>query len=196
MRTKDGIFFSPNYRFIDINWNNPDNLIDAFEDRINGFYFEPAESLNETFQAFSKGLICISLIDLLSKIETNSDSVGSRYEFWLKKHFSEFNELNPDNQNQTTAYRFYKEFRNSLVHECMIANAGQFSYEYNKMIHFIRDENKHIMVINPEFLIISLQKAFNNYIMLIKEDESEYQSFLNFMRKNFLIDFESAYRGI
>lgn len=57
MRTKDGLFFSPNYRFFDIGWNNQEKIIDAFQDRINGFYFKPARVLNQNQQAFAAGLV-------------------------------------------------------------------------------------------------------------------------------------------
>lgn len=195
MRTKDGIFFSPNYQFIDLNWDDQDDLIDAFEDRINGFYFEPAEKFKEKFDAFSKGLICLSIIDLLSKIETNSNDVGYRYEHWLKKNINNFDSPNPDDPQKTIAYRFYKEFRNILVHECLIENAGQFSYDYNIITCFIKDEDRHIMVINPQILLLSLQKSAKLFFEKLRSDLNSYNFFKDWMMEHFFQDFESSKRN-
>lgn len=193
MRDKDGIYFSPKFRFLDLKWNNKENLIDAFEDRINGFYFEPAEYLNEQNQAFAAGLISLSIIDLLTN--NNSNEVGIHFKYWLRSNVREFNRPDPDSIYHNLAHRFYGEFRNCLIHECRIKNAGQFSYNYNKLIHFIPDFDRHIMVINPKLLISSLKMAFQSYIKTVEEDDFEYKKFHKMMNKNFYTDFESANRG-
>jgi len=196
MRTKDCIYFSPEYQFIKLKWDNKETLIAAFEDRINGFYFEPAEKLNRKNQAFAAGIICLSVMDLLANIENGSQGVGYRFKYWLRMNIQEFDQPDPDGIYHNLAHRFYKEFRNSLVHECRIKNAGQFSYDYKEIIHFIKDSQRSIMIVNPNLLLHSLKEAFNKYITIIKDDDSEYQKFHRMMNRNFFIDFDCAERDL
>lgn len=193
MREKDGIYFSPKYKFIKLDWNNEVCLIDAFEDRVIGFYFEPAEKLNKINQAFASGLISLSIIDLLAS--NNSNDVGFHFKYWLRTNIKEFNRPDPDGIYHNLSHRFYKEFRNCLIHECRIKNAGQFSYTYDKLIKFIHDSDRHIMIVNPEILLSSLKIAFQSYIKNIKENESEYKKFHKMMKNNFYTEFERAQGG-
>lgn len=194
MREKDGIYFSPRYKFLKLDWNNSDCLINAFEDRVIGFYFEPAENLNQNNQAFASGLISLSIIDLLAN--NNSNEVGFHFKYWLRTNIKEFNRSDPDGIYHNLSHRFYKEFRNCLIHECRIQNAGQFSYNYDKLIKLIPDSDRHIMVVNPKILLFSLKKAFNSYIEDLRVNESEYKKFHKMMKKKFYTDFESAHGGI
>ena len=195
MRDKDGIYFSPNYQFLNLKWNNPENLICAFEDRIKSFYFDPAEQLNKNNHAFASGIICLSLIDLFANLQNGNFGVRRRYVPWLENNIVDFNSPDPDKLSQTLAKRFYDEFRNCLIHECRIKNAGQFSYNYSGVIHLMRDYNRHIMIINPKLLLYSLKTSFEKYIYSIRENPAEYQKFEDILKSNFSVDFECAERG-
>lgn len=54
------LFVSPNYSFRDFDFNNPDQIALAFQDRVNGFYLVPAERLSATRDAFAAGLEFLS----------------------------------------------------------------------------------------------------------------------------------------
>lgn len=196
MRNKDGIYFSPNYRFLNLRWNDRENLLCAFKDRIYGFYFSPAAQLNQNKHAFASGMICLSLIDLFSKLQNDTSGVRKRYVPWLETNIKDFNSTNPDNQSETLAKRFYDEFRNCLIHECRIKNAGQFSYIYPRIIHLMTDSNRHIMIINPKFLLFALEKSFENYISVIESNNEEFLKFRQIIKDNFFTDFECVKEGI
>lgn len=197
MRIEEEVYISPTDTFLDIKWDDPDNLITIFSNRIHGFYFEPAEKLNNNGHAFAAGLICLSLIDLFSNIQNGSNNVGFNFKYWLRTNIQEFDQIDPDGIYHNLAHRFYKEFRNSLVHECRIKNAGQFSYDYkNDIISFVGNAEQHIMVVNPKLLLSRLKDVFADYMSTIRENEIEYQKFERMMQKNFSIDFEFAEEGI
>lgn len=196
MRMEEEVYISPTDTFLDIKWDDPDKLISIFSNRINGFYFEPAEMLNNNGNAFAAGIICLSLIDLFSNIHNGSNKVGFNFKYWLRTNIPEFDQIDPDGIYHNLAHRFYKEFRNSLVHECRIRNAGQFSYDYKSIIYFIGNTERHIMIVNPQILLFNLKEAFDNYLAIITENETEYQKFYRMMRRNFNIDFEFAEEGI
>jgi len=169
MKIGEILYFSPRYKFIDIDWNDKEKLLEAFKDRVKGFFLDPAEQLNEKKFAFAVGVLCVTTIDFLAKIETGLKKVGKRIEKWLK-----YNNIN----EQSIAYRFYKEFRNGLVHEGHITNAGQFSYDSDKLIHFYsKKSGKKVMIINPELLLNEIQNSFDKYFEKLQKDESAFESF-------------------
>ena len=135
MRVNNILLFSPVYKFSDLNWDDEKILIGAFKDRVKGFYIEPAEKLNDDKNGFAAGILCVTTIDFLARITIGADNVGERIERWLSKCITEFNQNDPDDRSRTLARRFYKEFRNGLVHEGRIKNCGQFSDNFNELIH-------------------------------------------------------------
>lgn len=45
MRIEDGIYFSPNVKYYDVDFNHPEELVEAFRDRIKQYYIEPIKNL-------------------------------------------------------------------------------------------------------------------------------------------------------
>jgi hypothetical protein len=173
MRVGDILYFSPNYKFSVLNWDDKKILIDAFKDRVKGFYIKPAEKLNDDKNGFAAGVLCVTTIDFLARITIGADNVGERIERWLRKCITEFNQKDPDNRSRTLARRFYEEFRNGLVHEGRIKNCGQFSDNYSELIHM---EDK-IMVINPVLLLEETKTSFETYMDNVENDTSLFHQF-------------------
>jgi len=184
------LYFSPTYKYSDINWDDRDNLIKAFKDRLEGFYFKPAKELNRSEHSFAAGVICVTTIDSLARIETGSDLVGERYELWLKSNIKQFDEVNPDDLSQTLACRFYKEFRNGLVHEGRIKNAGQFSCCCDKLITL----EQTVMIINPHHLLKSIKNSFSIYIEDLEKDVTKFEKFKRVLKQDFQKDVENVYK--
>mgnify|MGYP001006300296 CR=1 FL=1 len=154
MRIEEEVYISPTDTILDIKWDDPDKLITIFSNRINGFYFEPAKKMNEYGYAFAAGLIWLSLIYLFQDLDShNSGSnnrVGFHFKYCLRTNIQDFDEPDPNRIYHNLAHRFYKEFRNCLIHECQIKNADQFSYDYKNLIHFIGNPRRRIMIVNPD----------------------------------------------
>jgi hypothetical protein len=47
MKIGDILYFSPNYKFNQIDWDNKEDLINAFKNRVDVFYLNPADDLNK-----------------------------------------------------------------------------------------------------------------------------------------------------
>jgi len=189
MRVGDILYFSPNYKFSELRWSDKEKLIEAFKDRVEGFYLKPAKKLNEERHGFAAGVLCVATIDFLARIETGLlNATGRRFKKWLKDNIKEFNENDPLDQNITLAYRFYDEFRNGLVHEGRIKNVGQFSYEFDELV---RVENS-VMIVNPEKLLEKIERSFNRYIEKIRRNESAFQAFKCALIRDFQRDVEYA----
>lgn len=184
------LYFSPNYRFTQIDWDNKEELIKAFEDRVNGFYLDPAEKLNCIKTAFATGVMCVAAIDSLARIETGLKEVRKRFEGWLKSHISAFDKPDPKNSSQTLAYRFYDDFRNGLLHEGRIKHCSQFSYHYKDIV-FIK---KEVMLINPENLLKDVKKVFGEYILNVKTSHEAFGKLKEALKRDFQEDVEYAKR--
>lgn len=188
MRIGEILYFSPRYRFVDLSWNNREQLVNAFQDRVQHFYLEAIDTLNQCRRAFAAGLICVSTIDFLARIEFGMNAVPDRIEKWLTKNITPFGEPDPQRPSRTLARRFNDEFRNGLVHEGRIKNAGQFCYDYDDIF---RTETP-VIIVNPLSLGQALSLAFTRYVRLVREDEFSFQGLRCALIRDFQEDFEIA----
>jgi hypothetical protein len=173
MRVDDIVYFSPGYRFIDLDWDSRQNLVSAFRDRVERFYLTPARELNDAGHAFASGVLCVATIDFLARVETGEERVRQRIVKWLGTRISAFADPDPHNQQRTLARRFYDEFRNGLVHEGCIKNGGQFSYDYENVIEVQRP----VMIVNPTILWDGISEAFDRYLEEVLDDDFIFQGF-------------------
>jgi len=181
MRIGNILYFSPKYRFDQINWNDKEELIEAFKDRVEGFYLNPARALNEHKYPFGSGVLCVITIDFLARIENNSESVEKRIKKWLTENISEY-------FDETLAQRFYKEFRNGLIHEGRIKNCGQFSYDFDELVH----QENGIMIVNPNLLLEKIVDSFESYITKVRTDNFAFQLFRCAILRDFQEDIKCA----
>lgn len=155
--------FSPSLKLSAI---NPENVIEAFKERIEQYYFEPLKLLNKKKFGFAATAILASLLDILAKVE-NRDTENSKnrikYTSWMGNNL----ELEPE-----LAKFFYDNFRCGLLHSGCIESGGQISYSQKES--FLLD-NAHF-IINPNSLMKKLKKIFYNLIK--KEDPVELYNYL------------------
>lgn len=195
MRIGDILYFSPSYKFSALKWDDKETLIDAFKDRVNGFYIKPAMKLNEKENGFATGVLCVTTIDFLARIVTGTDKVKKRIIGWLKDNIEEFGKVDPDDPRQTLAERFYEEFRNGLVHEGRVKNAGQFLYsspEYDfKELVKVKDG---IMIVNPDRLLNAINGSFEKYMDQVNRKGFVFHQFRCALIRDFQKDIEYANR--
>ncbi len=131
----DELLFAPGLKYSEIKWDDDDALIEAFKERVKGFYLDPAQNLNDSKKyPFATGVLCVSTIDLLAclTISCNSGTVGIRFKQWIKEHITAFDSPNPN--SELVADKFYDEFRNGLVNEGRIKNAMFFALWFGKVL--------------------------------------------------------------
>ena len=190
MKIDEILYFSPNYKYSELNWDDKEKMIEAFRDRVKGFYIQPAEQLNKDKKGFATGVLCITTIDFLAKFFYNNDA--NRMKKWLKKNIKEFKEVDPNHINRTLADRFYDEFRNGLIHEGRIKNVGQFSYDFPGII----EVEEGVMIVNPDKLICKINTIFDNFIIKVKECESLFLQFNESLRKDFKKEIEYTKKNV
>jgi len=174
MKINDHVYFAPNILIKDLNINNKDDLLNAFEQRIRKYYLKPISLLNSFKSAFSAGIIEFSMIDALARYSTNNASVGERIRELIKTNF---------NTSEEISERAYEDFRNGLLHENHIKNCGQFCYETADSFTI----DSACLIINPLKLQRELESFFCQFINNLENDESLYSTFIT----NIRLDFEN-----
>ena len=180
MRIKDVLYFTPKIKFSALCFENIGSIIEAFRQRVDGFYLNPARYLVEQGEAFACGLICSATIDLIARYSLPKvKKVSCRICIWLQDNIPDFNTT--ESRRTALAERFYDDFRNGLVHEGRIKNLGQFSFDYNGLICMIDGA----MIINPKILLQHITYALNIYCDTIKLIDKESQILIKQLKEDF-----------
>ena len=157
MRIGDVLYFSPRFRFSDLDIEDTEMLVEALQDRLFGFYLEPASRLLKTADAFAAGLLCCSAIDFVALC-----SGEEHPEAWLRKNVPDFA------GDEALAGKFWKWFRDGLVHEGRVKAFGQFSLNFPTLLNIVGPA----LVVNPQLLLGAIQEAFTSYFEHLDEAQS------------------------
>jgi len=181
MRLGEILFFSPKFRFCDLDLGDPGNVLDAFQDRVRSFYLDPARQLLNQSAAFAAGLVCICCIDFLARYGPPSRQ-ESRIAEWLEQRIPEFRDEDPADPKRTLAKRFTKHFRNGLVHEGRIKRLGQFSLSHKEFIQIVGPA----MMVHPGRLLDAVCRGFDEYCReLATNEDGAYERLVSQLRKDF-----------
>ncbi len=151
MKIKNKFYFSPRILLKDLDKNN---VIKAFKDRIEKWYFKPIKILNKKELGFAAIALIASVIDILAKTsnhDLNNDKNREKYTKWIKDKFK---------FSEDEALSFYLHFRCGLLHSGCIESGGYVNYEEPS---FYR-KYKNSLIINPELFFIKLKKVLFEFI--------------------------------
>ena len=168
MRIREHLYFAPDVKFSELDISG-DILPDQFEKRIRGYYIDPAIEAAKAGHAFASGLVWVACIDALAYFQARgSKKGGDRFRIWCEAHLPSFND-------DEMSRRFYKDFRNGLVHNARIKNGGEFTLESDCTV----EVRESILSINPLHLAKEVSDALNRYIALLKADDDARARFLD-----------------
>jgi hypothetical protein len=145
MRIGDVLYFSPALRFSDLDLDDSPRILEAFRDRIYGFYLHPAGHILEHGDAFAGGLICCAAVECITKF-FSEEPID-----WLCKHFPDLRE------NRPLADKFWIAFRHGLTHEGRVKSFGQFSLQTPSTFTLAEPA----LVVNPRRLLEQIREAFD-----------------------------------
>jgi hypothetical protein len=120
MKIGDVLYFSPRYRFSELNFDDTKALVDAFQGRVEGFYLLPASRVIEEGHAFAGGLVSCAAVEFIANVSGNMSAPE-----WMQKHFPEFGE------HGELAERFWNYFRHGLAHEGRVKSFGRGSWQFS-----------------------------------------------------------------
>jgi len=147
MRIGHILYFSPNVKFADLGTAGPQTLLEAFRDRVEGYYLQPAMRSVEAGDAFAGGIVCCAAIELIADMLADQQPCD-----WLAANIPEF-------ANAETR-PFWGYFRDGLMHEGRIRGneqlSGQFSLQAPRMVERIGS----LLIVNPGLLLNTVAEAF------------------------------------
>ena len=163
MIIKNEFYFSPGILLKDINKNN---VIKAFTDRIEKWYFEPIKLMNNEELGFAATALIASVIDILAKTSNHdlkNDNNRNKYKEWIKDKFK---------FTEDEALSFYIHFRCGLLHSGCIESGGYINYDERSYYR----KHKNSLIINPKRFFIKLKKIFREFTK--NEDPEELFNYL------------------
>jgi hypothetical protein len=173
MRIGDVLYFSPRYRFEDLNFDDAPTTVAALHDRLIGFYLAPASRLAEVNDAFAAGLLCCAAIDFIALC------AGDEPQVWLAKNIEAFSD-------ETLANQFWIRFRHGLMHEGRVKAFGEFSLD----LPALATVQGPALIINPRRLQQATQDALTAY--LEKLDGADTERVLKRLRRYFQAEIDVA----
>ncbi|MFA5116738.1 MAG: hypothetical protein WC486_05595 [Candidatus Omnitrophota bacterium] len=199
--------FAPNARFGDLEGRTYQEIVEIFESRISGWYFDVAEAISDKIPGYNFAVIILNsiILDLLSQYiygaPTSSESIFKRF---FREYLGEYNHkidppivscyFNKRRQKwmrevtRDVADGFYHCFRCGVVHAAGILEYGRISSRYPEEIIKVIDWGQGAKEINVNAieLLRRLRSIFNAYIGKLKNSEL-------ILKHNFIEKFQMDY---
>jgi len=160
MREGDDLFFAPNVRFSSLDLTG-ERLPDQLRARVEGYYLKPAGALcvhEQSQHAFAAGLLLICALDFLAGLAHTMEELEGRP---VEKDFVTFVKARlPSFKITNLAKRLFDDFRNGLVHECRIKNAGEFSFDHQAPAQLTGGR----LSVNPRALLQEVRSALDHEV--------------------------------
>ncbi|MDP1973071.1 hypothetical protein [Sediminibacterium sp.] len=184
MRIDDVIYFAPGIRAIDLDFNNREQILEGFKNRIYSYYLLPAEKLNVQEFAFASGVILMATIDAITYYSIGGNNRIKDFMFQCK-----ILDGMPEDRKRLVVKAFDDYFRNGLIHEGRIKNGCQFSYEYG-FVYF----DDTFLVINPKMLYNEVTEYFQNYLDTLSKHTGAFTQFYQKFYRQYYPEIQSIKR--
>jgi hypothetical protein len=148
MRIGDILYFSPNVKFADLGTAGPQLLLEAFRDRVDGYYLRPAMRSIEAGDAFAGGIVCCAAIELIADMLADQQPGD-----WLAANIPEF--------AKAETRPFWGYFRDGLIHEGRIRGNEQLSGQFSLQAPRTVEQIGSLLIVNPGLLLKAVAEAFH-----------------------------------
>jgi len=177
MELEKKYLFSPIDEFKDLNLSDFLSVVDAFERRIDGWFFEPIEQLlGDNKNLFVITAIECMVVDALGGFWFGKDTTGNVFRDFL---------VNRMNINPNVAEAFYKRFRNGILHQTNIKKKSVIS----KQIGDFHIDNSDVLFFNPIGFYDLLGEYFRKYMIELKSRNNCAQNFKKRFKQLFKDEF-------
>ena len=171
--TRGILWFAPDRRMADINLDDPVALIDAFRDRVEGFFLAPAHHLKtmkpEAASLFAAALICAATIESLARFDPTLRRSQRPIADWLYKNVPQFGQ---GVQGRSAAEYFEERFRNGLAHEGYVASLGRLG-NLAEVVTIDGD----VVTVNPFLLVDEISKWLSRFQEDLKQRRRDPRTF-------------------
>lgn len=193
VRKSGALYFSPDQRFSEIDFADADQVVKAFQERVRGYYLEPAKMLLGEGYLFGACLLCAVCVDFLARYSLDIDTrvnekPGLRMARWLENEIAEFGEQDPTRKGKTLACRFVADHRDGLVHHGLVKEAGFVSNPGpGKIVWMEKQAGTCCMGVDVERLLAAVGCAFDEFCDSLNEPARQ-AKFCEVVRKVFEAD--------
>lgn len=156
MDTPNGYLFAPNIEFKDLDLSDFLSIVEAFRQRIEGWFFEPIGQLmgNKDNLFVITSIECM-IVDALRGFWSGKDSSGVDFVDFLVKCLKIRSDI---------AEEFYKRFRNGILHQTNIKKKSVISESVRDFLF----DNTGVLFFNPIGFYDQLRVYFNEYLKELK----------------------------
>jgi len=190
MRIGENLMFAPMLSFQNVQFTSSEHVARAYEARVEGFYLQPAGTLCDSEHAFAAGVVTVSAIDFLASFNYTAPEMENRVN--IGKCFKDFVQAHlPSFTQATYATRFYREFRNGLVHEARLKNAAEFNLNLDRVLQLRHGQ----LAINPRALIAEVRDALTEQVRKVREDRLVFQHLVRRIQSQFAKELSVVGRG-
>lgn len=182
MRINDVVYFSPDLRIVDVDFNDRPRILNAIQSRIEEYYLAPARMLNANNMAFAAGVMLLSAIDAIAYYSIPRNKSNSRIEALISQLDGVGRFPNP----QSISSKICLNFRNGLIHEGRVKNGCQFAYNYPELLWQEHD----FLILNPALLFQSISEYFEGFMNVLRRDLASYEQFSERLQRQFLNEVE------
>lgn len=159
-RLKGKYLFSPTDEFKNLNLSDFASVVDAFERRIKGWFFNPIEELlSDNRDLFAATAIECMLVDAFAGFWFGvKESKGKHFVNFLVKRMG---------INYQEAEKFYDRFRCGILHQTNIKEKSCISEEATDLVL-----QGDVLFLNPRGFYERLRKYFENYLHELRSRHS------------------------
>lgn len=161
---------------------NKEEIINTFKKKFEYDFLESSQLLIENNYLYPVSMILVNSIDTLAKHFTGNCShkkIGDNFEEFFRMELGE--KLCGENSEvdlETLVEQFYKEFRCSITH----SNSTSLQFTIDEQISKVCLQD-NILVINLKDLRESIGRALDEYINLLRTDNTYFKKFIKVQKK-------------
>ncbi|MBE0540819.1 MAG: hypothetical protein IH623_05480 [Verrucomicrobia bacterium] len=176
-RIAEKLYFAPDVRFADLDLRG-NRLPTQFQQRISGFYLNPAIRLAKERHDFASGILAVCAIDALALFMTGSNG-NVRITAFCRKHI-------PDLAAERDAGMFCEHFRNGLLHEARVKSGSEFSLD----IETIAVIQVGYLVVNPLLLLERVDEVLKEYVDFLYHNPQAKNGLAKKLKQTFRFELE------
>jgi hypothetical protein len=182
---KGQLFFAPGVPMKDLDFNDHESILTAFERRTHGLFLAPIAALEargdiEEGALFGAALLVAALIESVARVDTGADDHGTLIKQWLETNVEAFRAQivlgggrGGGQKKETLATVFEYRFRNGLAHNGYIASLGRLSRDIEGPVH----ASGNVITVNPFSLARIVAAWFENLAADLRERRRDIRAF-------------------
>lgn len=187
------LYFAPGVLMKDLDFDNHELVLWAFEQRVKGLFLAPIRTLEHRADGhegalFAAALLVAALVEAVARVETGSTAQGTLIKAWLETHINEFQATVvlrsgraglPETKSIADVFEY--RFRNGLAHNGYVASLGRLSRSIAGPVSVSGD----IVIVNPFALADIVEQAVDAFVADVRLGRRDVRRFVYLVAEQF-----------